>query len=224
VSTAIGLLGDLDRAKPTHRELEAAVAMLPDGVEARWIGTYAPEARALTGLDGLWVFPGSPYRDDDAVFAAIEWALDADVPFLGTCSGFQYSLIILARRAGLADAAHAETDPSAERPLVAPLTCSLIGEEREVRPVPGTRLEAILGPDPFSGFHWCGYGLDESFVPALVDAGVVISANAPDAGVEAIELPAHPFFHATLFQPQVGALEGRPLSPLILAFLAVAAK
>jgi CTP synthase (UTP-ammonia lyase) len=51
---------------------------------------------------------------------------------------------------------------------------------------------------------------------------VVISAHAPDAGVEGIELPGHPFFVATLFQPQVGALAGRPLHPLIAAFLETA--
>jgi CTP synthase (UTP-ammonia lyase) len=47
----------------------------------------------------------------------------------------------------------------------------------------------------------------------------VITARAPDAGVEAIEVAEHPFFFATLFQPQVGALAGRPPSPLITAFL-----
>ncbi len=47
---------------------------------------------------------------------------------------------------------------------------------------------------------------------------MVVSARAPDAGVEGIELPAHPFFVATLFQPQVGALAGQPLHPLIGAF------
>jgi CTP synthase (UTP-ammonia lyase) len=57
------------------------------------------------------------------------------------------------------------------------------------------------------------------FEDALADAGVVISARAPDAGVEGIELPDHPFFVATLFQPQVGALAGGPLHPLIAGFL-----
>ena len=44
---------------------------------------------------------------------------------------------------------------------------------------------------------------------------MVVSARAPDAGVEGIELPGHPFFLATLFQPQVGALDGRPRHPLV---------
>jgi CTP synthase (UTP-ammonia lyase) len=50
----------------------------------------------------------------------------------------------------------------------------------------------------------------------------VVSAHAEDAGVEAIELPSHPFFIATLFQPQVGAANGGPLHPLIGALWAAA--
>jgi CTP synthase (UTP-ammonia lyase) len=48
----------------------------------------------------------------------------------------------------------------------------------------------------------------------------VISAHAQDAGAEAIELPDHPFFLATAFQPQVGSSESQVLHPLIAAFLA----
>ncbi len=217
--TRIALLGDKDLRKVTHRELEAAIALLPAGVEARWVGSDTPAARSLAGVDGLWVIPGTPYRDEAAVDAAIGWALDSGTPLLGTCGGFQYTAIALARRlAGVADPAHAEADPDAADPVIAQLACSLVGERREVTCVPGTRLAEICGGEPFSGFHWCGYGLAEDFEERLESAGVVISARAPDAGVEAIELPAHPFFVATLFQPQVGALAGQPLHPLIGAF------
>jgi CTP synthase (UTP-ammonia lyase) len=218
----IGILGDLDLEKPTHRELDAAVRLLPPEVEARWVPT--DEVERLDELDGLWVIPGSPYADDDAVDAAIGWALRSGTPFLGTCSGFQYALVVLARElAGIDDATHAERTPGAADPVVAPLACSLIGQEREVRCVPGTRLAGIAGTAPFTGFHWCGYGLAEPFAARLEAAGVVICARAPDAGVEGIELPEHPFFIATLFQPQVGASSGGPLHPLITAFLGAAA-
>ena len=50
----------------------------------------------------------------------------------------------------------------------------------------------------------------------------MICAHAPDAGVEGIELPGHPFLVATLFQPQVGASRGGPLHPLIAALLQAA--
>ncbi|HTE59270.1 MAG TPA: gamma-glutamyl-gamma-aminobutyrate hydrolase family protein, partial [Solirubrobacteraceae bacterium] len=221
----IALLGDKDLGYVTQRALEAAVAQLPPGVEADWVGTDTPQARALEAFDGVWMLPGTPYRDDDAALAAIEWALDSGTPLLGTCGGFQYAVLALARRmAGIADAAHAEVAPEAEAAVVAPLACSLIGEEREVTCVPGTRLAAICGTAPFTGFHWCSYGLAGGFVERLEAAGVVVSAHAADAGVEGIELPDHPFFVATLFQPQIGALSGAPLHPLIAAFAEEAAR
>jgi CTP synthase (UTP-ammonia lyase) len=216
----IALLGDFDPNLFTHRELGNAVALLPDDIEVRWVASEDARAETLEDNDGLWVFPGSPYRDDDAVDAAIAWALRSRTPFLGTCSGFQYACVVLARElAGIAGARHAERDPGAPDPVVIPLACSLVGQEREVQCVPGTRLAALLGSEPFTGFHWCGYGLADSFIDRLVAAGVVVSAHAPDAGVEAIELSDHPFFMATLFQPQVGSRADRPLHPLILAFL-----
>jgi CTP synthase (UTP-ammonia lyase) len=220
--TRIALLGDRDLRFVTHRALDAAVALLPDGVHAEWIGTDTPVARALDDFDAIWALPGTPYRDDDAVLAAIDSAIEDGTPLLGTCGGFQYALLALARRAGIEDAAHAEVEPGALAPVVAPLSCSLVGEEREVTCVPGTRLAAICGTEPFTGFHWCNYGLADAFVAPLADAGVVVSARAPDAGVEGIELPDHPFFVATLFQPQAGALEGGPLHPLVTAFVQAA--
>jgi CTP synthase (UTP-ammonia lyase) len=222
VMTRIALLGDRDLRFVTHRALEAAVALLPDGVDVEWVATDTPQARSRDAFDGIWVVPGTPYRDDDAVVAAIDRAADSGMPLLGTCGGFQYALLALARRAGIEDVAHAEVEPGALAPVVAPLSCSLVGEEREVTCVPGTRLAAICGTAPFTGFHWCNYGLADGYVERLTGAGVVVSARAPDAGVEGIELPDHPFFVATLFQPQVGALDGEPLHPLITAFVEAA--
>jgi len=220
----IALLGDRNLDYVTHRELEAAVTQLPDGVEATWVGTDTAAARAPQAFDGLWVCPGTPYRDGGAVDAAIGWALASGTPLLGTCGGFQATVIALAKRlAGIADAVHAEDEPDAGSVVVAPLACSLVGERRTVTCVPGTRLAALCGTAPFTGFHWCGYGLADAFVAQLEAAGVVVSAHAPDAGVEGIELPDHPFLVATLFQPQVGALAGAPLHPLIAGFCDVVA-
>jgi CTP synthase (UTP-ammonia lyase) len=56
-------------------------------------------------------------------------------------------------------------------------------------------------------------------VDRLTEHGLVISARAGDAGVEGVELPDHPFYVATLFQPQVGSLAGKPLHPIIAGFL-----
>jgi CTP synthase (UTP-ammonia lyase) len=213
-------LGDRDPAHLTHRALDAAFALLPGDVECGWTATDSREARELDSVDGVWVLPGTPYRDDDAAYAAIAHCRTSGTPFLGTCGGFQYACVELARSlAGIDGAAHAESDPDAEAIVVAPLACTLYGERRQVQAVAGTRLAEICGTEPFSGFHWCGYGLDPAIERRLQAAGVVLSAHAPDAGVEGIELPDHPFFLATAFQPQVGADDGGTLHPLILAFL-----
>jgi CTP synthase (UTP-ammonia lyase) len=216
-------LGDRDPAFVTHRELDAAFELMPAGVECSWTGTDTPQARDLESADGVWLLPGTPYRDDAAAYAAIEYCRRSGTPFLGTCGGFQYACVGLARSlAGMEGAAHAESDPGAGSLVIVPLRCSLYGERRQVEPVPGTLLARICGDQPFAGFHWCGYGLDPGGEAQLQAAGVVVSARAQDAGAEAIELAGHPFFIATAFQPQVGCSESGTLHPLITALLTAA--
>ena len=214
-------LGDRDPAYLTHREVDAALALFPAGTD--WVGTSSSTARDLDGCSGIWLLPGTPYRDADAALAAIRYCLVAGVPFLGTCGGFQHALVELARgRAGNRGCRARGDDTEAATLVVSRLACSLYGEVRTVTPVPGTRFAEICGVEPFEGYHYCGYGLDPGRRP-LLQAGVVVGATAPDAGVEAIELPGHRFFLATAFQPQVGTSETGRLSPLLEAFVAAAA-
>jgi len=213
-------LGDRDPAYLTHREIDATLALLPGEVDCGWVRTDSAQARALDAVDGVWLLPGTPYRDDDAARAAIHHCVDTGTPFLGTCGGFQYACVELARsRAGVSRATTAELDPDGDALVVAPLACALYGERRTVTPVAGTRLAAICGAEPFEGHHHCGYGLAAEYEPVLAHAGVVISAHAPDAGVEGIELADHPFFLATAFQPQVGSGQTGAVHPLIAALL-----
>ncbi len=217
-------LGDRDPAHLTHREIDATLALLSREIDCGWVETDSAQACELEAVDAVWLLPGTPYRDDDAARAAIHHCLDTGTPFLGTCGGFQYVCVELARvRAGVSDATSAELDPDAGALVVAPLACALYGERRTVTPVGGTRLAAICGAEPFEGHHQCGYGLAAPYETVLAGAGVVISAHAPDAGVEGIELPDHPFFLATAFQPQVGAGASGTVHPLITALVAAAA-
>ena len=87
---------------------------MPEGVHCSWVATDDPGARELDDVEGLWLLPGTPYRDDAAAYAAIVHCLDSGTPFLGTCGGFQYASITLVRtRLGLANAGHAEAITSA---------------------------------------------------------------------------------------------------------------
>ena len=217
-------LGDRDPAHLTHREIDATLALLAGDVECGWVATDSAEAHDLPAADAIWLLPGTPYRDDDAVRAAIHHCLDTGTPFLGTCGGVQYACVELARsRAGVRHATSAELNPEGDALVVAPLACALYGERRTVTPIAGTRLADICGAEPFEGHHQCGYGLAAAYEPVLAGAGVVISARAPDAGVEGIEVPEHPFFLATAFQPQVGSGQSGVVHPLITSLLAAAA-
>ena len=221
MAVSIAVLGDRNVDYLTHRELDATLELMPADVDARWLPS--PDAAAAAGADGLWVVPGTPYRDAAAVLEAIRAARTAGMPMLGTCGGFQHMLLEFARNvAGMDEAAHAETDPEAPDPVVARLSCSLVGEERQVTAVPGTRLAQLCGTEPFTGFHWCNYGLAPASEEALVAAGLVVAARAPDAGVEAVELPGHPFYLATLFQPQVGSSASGRLHRLVEALISAA--
>lgn len=217
-SVRLLVIGDRDTRFETHRAIDHTLTLLPADVEARWQPTDEPFS--VADADALWFAPGTPYRDDAAAYAAIAQARSAGVPMYGTCGGLQYMAVEFARSvAGIDDAAHAETDPDAEQPVVAPLSCSLVGQRRTILPVRGTRLAAIVGEAPFSGFHYCSYGLNPAFRERLEAAGLTVTATAEDAGVEGIELPGHPFALATLFQPQMESLETGELHPLVAALV-----
>jgi CTP synthase (UTP-ammonia lyase) len=97
--------------------------------------------------------------------------------------------------------------------------CTLQGEERLVRPVAGTRFAELVEGEPFVGMHYCSYGPGPAEVERLVEGGMAVEATAEDAGAEVLELPSNRFFMLTLFQPQVGALAGKPLHPLLREFV-----
>jgi CTP synthase (UTP-ammonia lyase) len=213
----IALLGD-HRGHRSHLELDALRPMLAErGVATEWVPTDS--GFDVAAYDGVWLVPGSPYADDAAVLRALTRVRADGIPFLGTCGGMQYAVLEYARSVLGEAATHAESDGEADDNVVAPLACSLQGEERLVTPVPGTRFAGWV-PDPFVGMHFCGYAPTPAAVGRLQAHGVVVAATAPDAGAEVLEFPGHRFYVTSMFQPHVGALAGAPVHPLVTAFLA----
>jgi CTP synthase (UTP-ammonia lyase) len=220
VTVRIAIVGDENDALPSHRELNAVLPMLGDDVSAEWVSTDGPGISDLSGFDGVWLVPGSPYADDGTAYRAVTWARERGVPFLGTCGGLQYAVVEYFRNVLEApNATHAESDGVDDSNVITALACSLMGEERLVRPVPGTRFSKLVGDEPFVGMHYCGYGPGPGVVQRLAGAGMVIEATADDADAEVLELAGHPFFILTLFQPQIGALAGKPVHPLLGEFV-----
>jgi CTP synthase (UTP-ammonia lyase) len=209
----MALLGD-DRGHRSHQELNALRPML--GIETTWVPTDS--GFSIGDYDGVWLVPGSPYADDDAVLRALTVVREKGIPFLGSCGGMQYAVVEFVRTVLGESATHAESDGEADDNVVTALACSLYGEERVVTPVPGTRF-ADWVDEPFVGMHFCNYAPTADVVARLQGAGVVVGATADDAGAEVLEFPGHPFYVVSMFQPHIGALARRPVHPLVLAFL-----
>jgi CTP synthase (UTP-ammonia lyase) len=188
-------------------------------VETVWVPTDA--GADLAAYDGVWAVPGSPYADDEAVLTAIRSARESGQPFLGTCGGFQYAVLESARSLLGLPATHAETEGDRPDNGVVELACSLQGEERLVTPVAGSWFASVVA-EPFVGMHFCGFAPAAGVVDALVARGAEVGATAPDAGVELLRWPDHPFFVGSLFQPHVGALAGAPVHQLVRAFVGAA--
>jgi CTP synthase (UTP-ammonia lyase) len=220
----IGLIGDYDPSVPAHQAIPLALGQAADAlrIEAgfEWVPTQEIcSVSRVSSFDGLWCVPASPYRSMDGALLAIRNAREQSVPFLGTCGGFQHAVIEYARNVlGWADADHAETAPDSSRAVIAPLACALVETTGTIRLFPGTRIASAYGADAATEEYRCRYGVNPELQAALV-AGPLRSAADDDTGeVRALELDGHPFFVATLFQPERAALTGR-LAPLVVSFV-----
>jgi CTP synthase (UTP-ammonia lyase) len=160
----------------------------------------------------------------DGALRAIRYAREHGVPFLGTCGGFQHALIEYARSAlGLREAEHAESTPGAGVQLIAPLSCSLVGVSGPVRFAAGSRVRAIYGASEATETYHCNYGLSPRYAGRFAAGPLRITATDDAGEPRVVELEGHPFFVATLYQPERWALRGA-LHPLVAAFVAAAAE
>ena len=162
----IALVGDRSPSVRAH----GRIPLLIDALRRReglvldpyWIPST--EAEDLEGFDGIWVVPGSPYRDPEKVVAAVSTARTHEIPFLGTCGGFQHAILHLARDvAGIEDAHHAEYGLT-ETDVIVQLECSLVGHEGPISYTPDTLMARIAGVERSLERYHCAYGISPSYV------------------------------------------------------------
>jgi CTP synthase (UTP-ammonia lyase) len=223
----IGLIGDYNPEVVAHVAIPQAIQLAANDlgyqVEFEWISTLSLEQdfeQKLSKYQALWTVPASPYRSMQGALNGIRFAREQRIPFLGTCGGFQHMIIEFARNImGLAEANHAEENPSASLLLVAPLTCSVSQQTHTFKLTPGSKVADIYGNHVVvEQYGICNYGLNPEFAPMLEQAGLRIAGVDTDGEVRIMELDQHPFFIGTLFQPERSALKN-VVHPLIKAFL-----
>ena len=224
----IALLGEYDSTFTPHVATAIAIrhssAVLGTAIKGEWVSTQHINESLFSSYSGLWVAPGSPYKNLEKTLWALEHARKNNVPCFGTCGGFQHMVLEYARNVlHYHDAQHAEYDPYASTLFISSLTCSLAGREMELTFESGSRVAEIYGSTSAREEYYCNFGVDPGKVELLASSGLRISGSDSEGEVRVIELPGHPFYVGTLFVPQTKSTEREP-HPLVTAFVqAVAA-
>lgn len=222
----LALVGDYRPDAVAHQAIPKAVQLaahaLQLDVSPQWLPTASiTNSGVLQEYDALWLTPGSPYINDEGAFLTLRYARENNVPFLGSCGGFQYAIVEYARNVmGWSDAGHAETD-SGGRLVIAPLSCSLVEKTGDIVIEPGSLLAQAYGKTEISEGYHCSFGVNPDFVADLTTYPLRLTAWDREGDVRAMELPGHTFYVATLFQSERAALRDE-LSPLVVEMLRAA--
>lgn len=135
----IGIIGDFEPERPSHKSTNESLShcakYLDINIDVDWLPTVSLECNVEKSIDkynGLWCAPGE-YKSASGAIKAIQYARENDYPFIGTCGGFQYTVIEYARnKLNLLGVQHAEYNPEAADLIITPLSCSLVGQTRKV--------------------------------------------------------------------------------------------
>jgi CTP synthase len=174
----------------------------------------------LEDVDAVVVPGGFGGRGIDGKVAAIQWAREERVPFLGLCLGMQCAVIEWARnQAGLMDANSIEMDPSTTNPVI-----HLLPDQHGITDLGGTMrlgkypchlksgsLAHLLYETNFiEERHRHRYEFNNAYRSSLTQDGYLISGTSPDGNlVELIELINHPFFMACQYHPEFLSRPGK---------------
>lgn len=188
----------------------------------------------LMPFDAILVPGGFGTRGTDGKIKAIQYARENNIPYLGICLGMQLAVIEYARNvAGLSKAHSTEFEANTTEPVVGLITEWVDGSgQTEVRDestdlggsmrlggqacrlAEGSRARALYGREQIVERHRHRYEVNDQFVPALEEAGLLIAGRSQDGSlVEVIEVPTHPWFVACQFHPEFTSSprDGHPL-------------
>jgi CTP synthase len=203
----------------------------------------AGDTSSLAGMDAILVPGGFGKRGVEGKIAAIRYAREKRIPYLGICLGMQLAVIEYARhKAGMADAHSTEFEPNTSHPVVALITewrtkegtvetrnaqSDLGGTMRlggqEALLLEGSLARKVYGAEKVIERHRHRYEVNNEYLPRLEQAGLRVSGRSQGGEhlCEMIELPDHPWFMACQFHPEFTSTP-RNGHPLFKAFIEAA--
>jgi len=198
----------------------------------------------LEKMDGIIVPGGFGTRGIEGKIAAVKFARENNIPYLGICLGMQIALIEYARnQANMPAANSTEFDAETTAPVIALVeewvdhagkiekrseksdkggTMRLGGQP--CRLVAGSLAQKVYQKDLIIERHRHRYEVNNQLLPAIEAAGLVVSGRSEQGSlVEMIELPNHPWFVGCQFHPEFTS-SPRDGHPLFTSFIQAANK
>jgi CTP synthase len=177
----------------------------------------------LKTADAILVPGGFGSRGVEGKIAAIKYARENNVPYMGICLGMQLAVIEYARNcAGLENANSTEFDIDTPHPVIGLIT-EWMTEEGDVekrnkdsdmggtmrlggqkcRLAKNTLIHKTYGTDEIIERHRHRYEFNNNYSDKLTEKGLVISGVSHDGTlVEIVELPSHPWFMGCQSHPE----------------------
>ena len=213
-------------------------------VKIKWVDSELLETEGadeyLNDVSGILVPGGFGQRGTEGKIAAIRYAREHKIPFLGICLGMQMAVIETMRNvAGIKNAGTTEFDPDCE-PVIGLMTEWDKEGAKEIRHkdgdlggtmrlgayecvlAPNSLTAKIYGKERISERHRHRYELNMRYEETLRRSGMDIVGKSPDGKLpEIVEIKDHPWFIGVQFHPE---LKSRPFdpAPLFVSFVKAA--
>ena len=203
-----------------HAGYHHKVNIIIDWIDAEFVDDENV-AEVLKDCHGVLVPGGFGQRATKGKLAAIKYARENNVPFLGLCYGMQLAAVEYASNVlGLAGASSTEIDPDTPHPVI-----SLQRGRKEEEDLGGTlrlglydceikkdtKAYAAYKQTTIQERHRHRYEFNNQYLEQFDDGQMVISGfNTKHNLVEMVELANHPWFVAVQFHPE---FLSRPLRP-----------
>ena len=240
-SVTIGMVGKYVELTESYKSLSEALnhagIHTRTKVNIRYFDAEDLEANgtgSLSTVDAILVPGGFGLRGIEGKIAAVQYARENKVPYLGICLGMQAAVIEYARNvAGLVDAHSTEFNIETPYPVIAMITewqdadgsvqtrdmssdmggtMRLGGQDCVIKT--DSLIHDLYDRDVIHERHRHRYEFNNAYRDQLQQAGLVLSGTSADGElVEVVELADHPWFVGCQFHPEFTSSprDGHPL-------------
>jgi CTP synthase len=230
----IGIIGKYTYVHDSYlsiiKALEHAGPYLGARVKIKWIESTDLDDKkisvedALKDVDGIIVPGGFGKRGTEGKIAAIRYARENKIPFLGLCLGMQLAVVEFARNVcNLKGANSTEFDANTPYPVIdfIPEQVDIVkqsnyGGTMRLGAYPAvlkdcTKVKEMYKENEISERHRHRYEVNPEYIKVLEKNGLIFSGKSPNGVLmEFMELEDHPFFVGTQSHP---CLRSKPMKP-----------